>query len=74
MSDDQDEIEGVEDFESLDDRIRRGPLLGVLFWTALIAGAVWVVLNAMIQIRLIRATRTSSPRRREPNCGTGRKL
>jgi hypothetical protein len=36
---DQDDLEESEDFESLEDRIRRGPLLGVLLWTALIAGA-----------------------------------
>jgi hypothetical protein len=49
---DQDDLEESEDFESLEDRIRRGPLLGVLLWTALMAGAVWVVLNAIVQIRL----------------------
>jgi len=49
---DQDDLEESEDFESLEDRIRRGPLLGVFLWTALIAGAVWVVLNAIVQIRL----------------------
>jgi hypothetical protein len=49
---DQDDLEESEDFESLEDRIRRGPLLGVLLWTGLIAGAVWVVLNAIVQIRL----------------------
>jgi hypothetical protein len=49
---DQDDLEESEDFESLEDRIRRGPVLGVLLWTALIAGAVWVVLNAIVQIRL----------------------
>ena len=49
---DQDDLEESEDFESLEDRVRRGPLLGVLLWTALIAGAVWVVLNAIVQIRL----------------------
>lgn len=36
---DQDETEEWEDFESLEDRILRGPLMGVLLWTALIAGA-----------------------------------
>ena len=49
---DQDDLEESEDFESLEDRILRGPLLGVLLWTAIIAGAVWVVLNVIIQIRL----------------------
>jgi hypothetical protein len=49
---DQDDLEESEDFESLEDRIGRGQLLGVLLWTALIAGAVWVVLNAIVQIRL----------------------
>jgi hypothetical protein len=48
---DQDDLEESEDFEGLEDRIRRGPLLGVLLSTALIAGAVWVVLNAIVQIR-----------------------
>lgn len=36
---------------SFEDRIRRGPLLRALLWTAIIAGAAWVVLNASIQIR-----------------------
>ena len=48
---DEDDLEEWEDFESLEDRIRGGPLLGVLLWTALIAGAAWVVLNAVVQIR-----------------------
>lgn len=48
---DEDELEESEAFKSLEDRIRGGPLLGVLLWTALIAGAVWVVLNAAGQIR-----------------------
>jgi hypothetical protein len=37
---DEDDLEEWEDFESLEDRIRGGPLLGILLWTALIAGAV----------------------------------
>jgi hypothetical protein len=49
---DQDDLEESEDFQSLEDRIRRGPLLGVLVWAALSEGAVWVVLNAIVQIRL----------------------
>jgi hypothetical protein len=48
---DEDDLEEWEDSESLEDRIRGGPLLGVLLWTALIAGAVWAVLNAVVQIR-----------------------
>ena len=48
---DEDDLEEWEDFRSLEDRIRGGPLLGVLLWTALIAGAAWVVLNAVVQIR-----------------------
>lgn len=45
--DDVDEFEDeFEDYESLKDRVRRGPLLGVLLGTTLVAGAVWVVLNA----------------------------
>ena len=52
MVDDQDEFEDeFEDHESLKDRVRRGPLLGVLLWTTLVAGATWVVLNAMFNIR-----------------------
>jgi hypothetical protein len=51
---DQDEIEEWEDFESLEDRILRGPLMGVLLWTALIAGAIWIALNAYVQIRQAR--------------------
>ena len=59
MSDEDDlveweDLEEWEDHESFEDRIRRGPLLGALLWTAIIAGAVWVVLNA-IQIRTARA-------------------
>jgi hypothetical protein len=37
---DQDDLEESEDFESLEDRIRRGPLLGVLLWTARRAGGL----------------------------------
>jgi hypothetical protein len=51
---DQDEIEEWEDYESLEDRILRGPLMGVLIWTAVIAGAVWIALNAYVQIRQAR--------------------
>jgi hypothetical protein len=52
MVDDQDEFEDeFEDYESLKERVRRGPLLGVLLWTTLVAGATWVVLNAMFNIR-----------------------
>jgi hypothetical protein len=59
MSDEDDlveweDLEEWEDHESFEDRIRRGPLLGALLWTAIIAGAVWVVLNASIQIRTAR--------------------
>jgi hypothetical protein len=60
MSDEDDlveweDLEEWEDHESFEDRFRRGPLLGALLWTAIIAGAVWVVLNASIQIRTARA-------------------
>jgi hypothetical protein len=51
---DQDETEEREDYESLEDRILRGPLMGVLLWTALISGAVWIALNAYVQIRQAR--------------------
>jgi hypothetical protein len=59
MSDEDDLVEWEdldewEEHESLEDRIRRGPLLGALLWTAIIAGAVWVVLNASIQIQTAR--------------------
>jgi hypothetical protein len=55
MSDEDDlveweDLEEWDDHESFEDRIRRGPLLGALLWTAIIAGAAWVVLNASIQI------------------------
>jgi len=48
--DDQDEVGGFEDYESLKDRVRRGPLLGVLLSTTLVAGATWVVLNAIMGV------------------------
>jgi hypothetical protein len=48
---DQDEIEESEDYESLEDRVLRGPMLRVLLWTAPIAGVIWIVLNAVVQIR-----------------------
>jgi hypothetical protein len=61
MVDDQDEVDEFEfefedefedaDYESLKDRVRRGPILGVLLGTALFAGAVWVVLNSINHIR-----------------------
>ena len=51
--DEVDEFEDeFEDYESLKDRVRRGPLLGALLWTTLVAGASWVVLNAIVDIRL----------------------
>jgi hypothetical protein len=52
MVDDQDEVDEFEDYVSLKDRVLRGPLLGISLWTVLIAGAAWVVLNGVIQIRL----------------------
>jgi hypothetical protein len=56
MVDDQDEVaefeDEFEDYVSLKDRVLRGPLRGICLWTVLIAGAVWVVLNVIIQIRL----------------------
>jgi hypothetical protein len=60
MSDEDDpvqweDLEEWEDLESFEDRIHRGPLLGALLWTAIIAGAAWVLLNASIQIRTARA-------------------
>ena len=33
--------------------MRRGPLREVLLWTILVAGAIWVVLNAIVQIRFV---------------------
>ena len=64
MVDDQDEVDEFEfefedefedeDYLSLKDRARRGPLLGVLLWTTLVAGAIWVVLNAIVDIHFAR--------------------
>jgi hypothetical protein len=54
MVDDQDEVDEFEDYASLKDRVRRGPLLGILLGTTLVAGLVWVVLNAVVDIRLAR--------------------
>ena len=58
MVDNEDEVDEFEDefedFESLKDRVRRGPLLGVLLWTTLVAGASLVVLNAIVEIRLAK--------------------
>lgn len=59
MVDDQDEVDEFEfedefedeGYESLRDRVRRGPILGVLLGTTLFAGAVWVVLNSITHIR-----------------------
>jgi hypothetical protein len=51
--DNEDEVEESEDYERLRDRVRRGPLREVLLWTILVAGAVWVVLNAIVQIRFV---------------------
>jgi hypothetical protein len=39
---------------SLKDRVRRGPLLGALLVTTLVAGAIWVVLNAIVDIRFAK--------------------
>jgi hypothetical protein len=52
--DDQDEVDEPEDRQSLKGRVRRGPLLGALLWTMLVAGPIWVVLNAIVRIRLAR--------------------
>lgn len=35
----------------LRDRVRRGPLREVLLWTMLVAGAIWTVPNAIVQVR-----------------------
>jgi hypothetical protein len=51
---DDDELEEWEDTKTLEERMRSGPLLRILLWTALSAGAVWVVLNAIVQIRTAR--------------------
>jgi hypothetical protein len=58
MVDDHDEVDEFEfefedefedeDYVSLKDRVRRGLLLGVLLWTTLVAGAIWAVLNAIV--------------------------
>jgi hypothetical protein len=50
MVDDQDEVDEFENYVSLKDRVRRGPLLGVLLVTTIVAGAIWVVLNAIMDI------------------------
>ena len=64
MVDDQDEVDEFEyefefedEFEddvSLKDRVRRGPLLGALLVITLVAGAIWVALNAIVDIRFAR--------------------
>jgi hypothetical protein len=69
MVDDQDEVDEFEfefeeefedeDYESLKDRVRRGPILGVLLGTTLFAGAIWVVLNAIVDIHVIDQLRPS---------------
>ena len=68
MVDDQDEVDEFEfefedefeDYESLRDRVRRGPILGVLLGTTLFAGAVWVVLNSINHIRQANLIRQAS--------------
>jgi hypothetical protein len=62
MVDDQDEVDEFEfefedefeDYVSLKDRVRRGLLLGALLVTTLVAGAIWVVLNAIVDIRFAK--------------------
>ena len=49
----EDEFED-EDYLSLKDRVRRGPLLGALLVTTLVAGAIWVVLNAIVDVRFAK--------------------
>jgi len=68
MVDDQDEVDEFEfefedefeDYESLKDRVRRGPILGVLLGTTLFGGAVWVVLNSINHIRQANLIRQAS--------------
>jgi hypothetical protein len=68
MVDDQDEVDEFEfefedefeGYESLRDRVRRGPILGVLLGTTLFAGAVWVVLNSINHIRQANLIRQAS--------------
>jgi hypothetical protein len=82
MVDDQDEVDEFEfefedefeDYVSLKDRVRRGPLLGVLLWTTLVAGAIWVVLNAIVDITSRGTSPTSSRRRQGMSCGYGFRL
>ena len=53
--DEDDEFEDeFEDYESLKDRVRRGPLLGASSGLTLVAGAVWVVLTTVLDIRVAR--------------------
>jgi hypothetical protein len=54
MVDNQDDVDEFEDYESLKDRLRRGPLLGVLLGTTLVAGVIWLVLTAIVDIRFAR--------------------
>jgi hypothetical protein len=51
MVDNRDEVDEFEDHKSLKDRVRRGPLLGVLLVTTLVAGSIWVVIKAIFAIR-----------------------
>jgi hypothetical protein len=65
---DQDEVDEFEfefedefeDYDSFGDRVRRGPILGVLLGTTLFAGAVWVVLNSINHIRQANLIRQAS--------------
>ena len=55
--DDWDEGPGLEE------RLRTGPLLRILFWLALLSGLAWIVSNGLLQIRF--AARTPTPFARE---------
>jgi hypothetical protein len=48
--DDWDERPGLEE------RLRRGPLLRILFWLALLSGLAWILSNSALQIRFAIVT------------------
>ena len=43
----------------LEERLRRGPLLRILLWLALLSGVAWIVSNGLLQIRFAVLTPTA---------------
>lgn len=63
MDDEMDVANGPDDDwderPGLEERLRRGPLLRILFWLALLSGLAWIVSNGLLQIRFAVLTPTA---------------